>query len=336
MTLILHELPALHWALAGVGIAGVTLALLLLGNRRLGISSGFEDICSLVLPAPYFRRAAVVSGRPWRLPLLGGLVIGGFLRRCSAADGSRRGRSGCSIGIGLGPAGKLAWMFVAGLFIGFGTRLAGGCTSGHGIFGLSNSRAAEPGHDGQFHGGGIVTTQLVYRVVFPMAGCCALPRARHRLRLRPEPIGRGRLRLHPGRCSCSSSLQLYGIIGTAVLLDAPGLWLIKRRGRTLAGRRDRRSRSKPLHRGNMLGGLLFGIGWSLAGMCPGPILVNIGEGKVYALAALAGALVGAGRVRHLVSTAAEAVRAAGAQGRDGRGVNDAGRSVFVSRRISMI
>ena len=41
-------------------------------------------------------------------------------------------------------------------------------------------------------------------------------------------------------------------------------------------------------------GLLFGIGWSLAGMCPGPILVNIGEGKIYALAALAGALVGAG------------------------------------------
>jgi uncharacterized membrane protein YedE/YeeE len=31
----------------------------------------------------------------------------------------------------------------------------------------------------------------------------------------------------------------------------------------------------------------------MAGMCPGPIFVNIGEGKVYALAALAGALVGA-------------------------------------------
>jgi uncharacterized membrane protein YedE/YeeE len=40
--------------------------------------------------------------------------------------------------------------------------------------------------------------------------------------------------------------------------------------------------------------MLFGVGWSLTGMCPGPILVNIGEGKVYALAALAGALVGAG------------------------------------------
>ena len=36
-------------------------------------------------------------------------------------------------------------------------------------------------------------------------------------------------------------------------------------------------------RGTVVGSLLFGIGWSLAGMCPGPILVNIGEGKVYAV-----------------------------------------------------
>ena len=87
--------------------------------------------------------------------------------------------------------------------------------------------------------------------------------------------------------------QLYGIIGTAVVLTAPGIWLIKRRGRTVLGHRLH-IELKPLHRGNVGGGILFGIGWSLAGMCPGPILVNIGEGKVYALAAFAGALVGAG------------------------------------------
>jgi uncharacterized membrane protein YedE/YeeE len=87
--------------------------------------------------------------------------------------------------------------------------------------------------------------------------------------------------------------QLYGIIGTAVALTAPGLWLIKRRGRTALGR-PIDVELKPLHRGNIVGGLLFGVGWSLAGMCPGPILVNIGEGKLYALAALAGALAGAG------------------------------------------
>lgn len=88
-------------------------------------------------------------------------------------------------------------------------------------------------------------------------------------------------------------LQLYGIIGTAVVVTAPGLWLLKRYGRTVAGT-PLAIDVKPAHRGNVLGGLLFGVGWSIAGMCPGPIFVNIGEGKIYAVAALAGALVGAG------------------------------------------
>ena len=87
--------------------------------------------------------------------------------------------------------------------------------------------------------------------------------------------------------------QLYGIIGTAVVFTAAGLWLIKRRGRTISGR-PIAIEQKVLHRGTIAGGVLFGVGWSLAGMCPGPILVNIGEGKIYALAALAGGLAGAG------------------------------------------
>ncbi len=87
--------------------------------------------------------------------------------------------------------------------------------------------------------------------------------------------------------------QLYGIIGTAVLIGIPGIYLLKRHGRTASGAMLI-VRGKPRHRGNIAGGVLFGIGWSITGMCPGPILVNIGEGKVYALAALAGALTGAG------------------------------------------
>jgi uncharacterized membrane protein YedE/YeeE len=89
------------------------------------------------------------------------------------------------------------------------------------------------------------------------------------------------------------SFQLYGIIGTAVVVTAPGLWLLKRNGVTLSGASLRVS-PKPRHPGNVWGGILFGAGWSITGMCPGPILVNIGEGKLYALAALAGVLVGAG------------------------------------------
>ena len=87
-------------------------------------------------------------------------------------------------------------------------------------------------------------------------------------------------------------IQLYGIIGTAVVVGAPALYLLKRRGRTISGA-PLVVNPKPLHRGNAVGGVLFGVGWAITGMCPGPILVNIGEGKIYALAALAGGLVGA-------------------------------------------
>jgi uncharacterized membrane protein YedE/YeeE len=97
------------------------------------------------------------------------------------------------------------------------------------------------------------------------------------------------------------SFQLYGIIGTAVVLTAPLIWLLKQGGRTLSGAVINVT-SKPGHRGNVVGGLLFGVGWSICGMCPGPILVNIGEGKLYAFAALAGALVGTAVFGRVYST----------------------------------
>jgi uncharacterized protein len=86
-------------------------------------------------------------------------------------------------------------------------------------------------------------------------------------------------------------VQLYGIIGTAVAVIAPGLWVLRRWGRTLGGE-PLQVPTKPRHRGNVVGGILFGVGWSMTGMCPGPVLVNLGEGKLYAWAAFAGVLVG--------------------------------------------
>jgi len=167
MPLILNDLGPLHWAIAGAGIAAVTLCLFFVANRRLGLSTGLEDICSLVVQQPYFRRDAVASGRQWRLPFLVGLLLGGFL---SAVFGGGW-RPTWELGmfdavIGFGPAGKLSWMFVGGLFIGFGTRLANGCTSGHGIFGMSNFEVSSLVAMISFMLGGILTTQLVYRVIF--------------------------------------------------------------------------------------------------------------------------------------------------------------------------
>jgi uncharacterized membrane protein YedE/YeeE len=167
MLLILNHASPLHWAVAGAGIAGVTLALLFVANRRLGISTGFEDLCSLAVPLPYFRRANLLAARGWRLPFLAGLVIGGMLSALSTGGWHPTWELGMfDRVIGFGPEGKLVWMFTGGLFIGFGTRLAGGCTSGHGIFGLSNLEWPSVVTTASFMAGGIATTAIVYRVVF--------------------------------------------------------------------------------------------------------------------------------------------------------------------------
>jgi hypothetical protein len=165
--LILNHLPPLHWAVAGAAIAAVTLALLFIASRRLGLSTGFEDVCSLLLEHPYFTRDSLRSARKWRLPFIVGLVLGGFVSAVLGGGWMPTWDLGLfDQVIGFGPAGKLAWMFAGGLFIGFGTRLAGGCTSGHGIFGLSNFELPSLVTTVSFMAGGIVTTQLLYRVVF--------------------------------------------------------------------------------------------------------------------------------------------------------------------------
>jgi uncharacterized membrane protein YedE/YeeE len=166
MPLLLHNLTPIHWGVAGAGIAAVTLTLLLLLNRRLGISTGFEDICSLVLRAPYFQRDNLIKSRRWRLPFVAGLFLGGVVSAALGGGWEPTWTLGLlDARLGLGHTGKLAWMFVGGLFIGFGTRLAGGCTSGHGIFGLSNLELPSLVSTLSFMGGGIVTTQILYRVI---------------------------------------------------------------------------------------------------------------------------------------------------------------------------
>ncbi|MEO8069837.1 MAG: YeeE/YedE thiosulfate transporter family protein [Acidobacteriota bacterium] len=166
--LILNDIAPIHWALAGAGVAAVTIALLFLANRRLGISTGFEDLCSLALPWPYFRRGVLLAARGWRLPFVSGLVLGGALSAVLGGGWHPTWALGMfDRAVRLGPAGKLAWMFTGGLFIGFGTRLAGGCTSGHGIFGLSNFERPSVVATLSFMAGGIATTHLIYGVFFP-------------------------------------------------------------------------------------------------------------------------------------------------------------------------
>jgi len=89
-----------------------------------------------------------------------------------------------------------------------------------------------------------------------------------------------------------TDLHLFGVIGVAVATSALGLWLIRRSAaRSLDGQPIRLA-CKPYRKAVLAGGLVFGAGWALAGTCPGTALTQLGEGKLYAFATIAGILVG--------------------------------------------
>ncbi len=86
--------------------------------------------------------------------------------------------------------------------------------------------------------------------------------------------------------------QLYGVIGTAILVVAAGLFLTHRfKKPTLSGKA---LDWKPLkfEPARLIGAILFGAGWALAGSCPGTVLTQLGEGKIFAVFTIAGIGVG--------------------------------------------
>lgn len=166
-TVQLGFLRPLHWAIAGGAISALTLFLLWIGNTRLGMSTGFENVCSTVSRLPHFRRASVSSSTGKGLSLFAGLVVAGALAAFIKGGWSptwELGRFDELVSTAVGA--KVGVMALGGLFIGFGTRLAGGCTSGHAMFGVPNMEWASLRATLAFVAMGIVTANLVYRLVF--------------------------------------------------------------------------------------------------------------------------------------------------------------------------
>ena len=156
----------IHWAIAGVGIALVVLTVLIVSGKRLGVSTGFESLVSLVVSTDYFKREKLQSSNPWRLPFLIGLVGGGALSAVLSGGWSPTWELGMfDEHIGWGVGGKVAVMFGGGMLVGFGTRLAGGCTSGHCIFGVSNFEKSGLVATIAFFAVGMLTTNVLYRVI---------------------------------------------------------------------------------------------------------------------------------------------------------------------------
>lgn len=74
------------------------------------------------------------------------------------------------------------------------------------------------------------------------------------------------------------SFHMYGVIGTGVMLGMIFVQLIKRFNiKTLSGE-EIVIPKKEFHKGQIYGGLIFGLGWAITGACPGPLFAQIGSG----------------------------------------------------------
>ena len=88
------------------------------------------------------------------------------------------------------------------------------------------------------------------------------------------------------------SFHMYGVIGSAVAVGLISVQLIKKFD---IKTRDGESISIPdkvFDKGQILGGLLFGIGWAITGACPGPLFAQIGAGYLSVIITLLSAIAG--------------------------------------------
>jgi len=147
------------WYIGGP-LIGLTVPLLLIfGNKRLGVSSSLRHICAICFPANIQFFKYNWKREIWNLFFVFGIAAGAFLAVTLLSNHqpvnvdpklvSELKDYGINNYNQLAPQDIFNWsvlftvkgfvlMVVGGFLIGFGTRYAGGCTSGHSIMGLSN------------------------------------------------------------------------------------------------------------------------------------------------------------------------------------------------------
>ena len=179
--------PAWPWYVAGP-IIGLTVPLaIMIGNRRWGISSSFRHLCAIASPVkPSFLRYDW-SKEIWNLCFVAGAVIGGFVAaqwipNAPIPDIDPKTVAairalGFETPRGLVPTEAFAFsqlitlrgflmIVVGGFLVGFGTRYANGCTSGHSITGLAMREWPSLLATIAFFAGGLLMTHVVFAWIF--------------------------------------------------------------------------------------------------------------------------------------------------------------------------
>lgn len=88
------------------------------------------------------------------------------------------------------------------------------------------------------------------------------------------------------------SFFMYGVIGTAVVIGMLSVFIIKKFNiKTLNGE-NISFEDKKFNKGQIYGGLIFGIGWAITGACPGPLFAQIGSGFLVVSITLLSAIAG--------------------------------------------
>ena len=175
------------WYVAGPLIGLTVPTLLLIGNKSFGISSSLRHICAACFPANISFFKYDWKKEAWNLFFVAGVLIGGFLASQFLANPSPftvapdTVASLRAFGIqdfsGLMPGDLFAtanlftlkglfFFVIGGLLVGFGTRWAGGCTSGHAIMGLSNLQWPSLVATISFMVGGFAMTHLFLPLIF--------------------------------------------------------------------------------------------------------------------------------------------------------------------------
>jgi uncharacterized membrane protein YedE/YeeE len=163
----MHDVIVWSGWIGGIAVGLYMLVQFVVSGKALGVSTGFGNVCGLASRRPFFRTGKYADRLNWRLWFLVGLPLGGFVALLTSGGTFEPHFDMGEMYMSVLPASVWLRGLVlvgGGILIGYGARLAGGCTSGHSITGISLLNPPSILASIGFFAGGIVAVQALFAV----------------------------------------------------------------------------------------------------------------------------------------------------------------------------